>query len=294
VSSVDDRIQQGDFAGALGLIAPQIAEPTPDPGQLLLAFNLEVRLQRFDSAEQRIRRLIEVAPQLSDAMNAFARTARAERMATERMSNPELAKKRSGLGMPPPHALAYVKAAVCHAMKDHAGAKAALAEAVPFTPATPGTLTWRSGKTARFTNLTDSDALTGPILPCYEGDSVIDLAYVELKSVTFGDGRTSFDFMWIPTEIVPVRGKPLVVKVPAFHVGTGIAEMDIVRTGQMTTWDRSAGYARAVGQRDLEMFTADGGKSMVGILQVRRIDFDPPAPIAGADKPKGFWKKLFG
>ena len=292
--TVDDLIQQGDFAGALQMIAPAITGPSADPGQLLLAFNLEVRLQRFDAADQTIRRLMQIAPQVADAMAAFARNARAERSATQRMTDPTLAGKRAGIGMPPPHALAFVKAAVLHAMKDHAGAAAALAEVKPSIPATPGTMTWRAGRTARFANLSDSDELTGPILPCYDGEHVLDLAYVELKSITFLDPKTSFDMMWIPTEIEPVRGNPLRVKVPAFHVGTGVADMDMVRTGQMTTWDRTHGYAQAIGQRDLELFDPEGGKSMVGILQVRRIEFDAPAPGATADKPKGFWKKLFG
>lgn len=296
MATVDDHIQKGDFTGALEMIAPQLTGPSADPGQLLLAFNLEVRLQRFDAAEQTIQKLIARAPELSDAMGGFARTAHAERTATERMTNPELAQKRAGVGAPPPHALAYVKAAVLHAMKDHAGAAAALAEAIPSTPATPGTMTWRSGRTGPFTTLTDSDELTGPILPCYAGDTLLDLAYSQLRSITFGDARTSFDFMWIPTEIVPLTGTPMVVKVPAFHAGTGVAGMDMVRTGQMTTWDRTHGYAQAIGQRDFKLFNADGGMSMVGILQVRRIDFTAPAvaPAHGGDKPKGFWKKLFG
>jgi protein involved in temperature-dependent protein secretion len=291
--TIDDRIQQGDFVGALGLIAPAITGPSPDPGQLLLAFNLEVRLQRFDAADQTIRRLMQIAPQVADAMAAFARNARAERTATQRMTDPAIAGKREGLGMPPPHALGYVKAALLHAMKDHAGAVAALAEVKPTVPATPGTMTWRAGRTARFANLSDSDELTGPILPVYDGETVLDLAYVELKSITFHDAKTSFDMMWIPTEIEPVRGNPIRVKVPAFHVGTGVAGMDMVRTGQMTSWDRTYGYALAIGQRDFELFNPEGGKSMVGILQVRRIEFDPPAAGAPADKPKGFWKKLF-
>jgi len=292
--TADELVESGDFVGALRAIAPDLAGATPDPANLLLAFNLEVRLQRFDAAEASIRRLIQQEPKLSDAMTAFARTGRAERKATERMTNPDIAGKRGGIGMPPPHALLYVKAAVHHAMKDHAIAAAALAEAAPITPATPGTLTWKNGRTGRFTNLSDSDELTGPILPCYEGDAVLDLTYLELKSITFSDPRTSFDVMWIPTELVPVSGKPLHVRVPAFHVGTGVADMDMVRNGRMTTWNRSHGYALAIGQRDFQLFDADGGKSMVGILQVRRIDFDAPVRGAGGDKPKGFWKKLFG
>ena len=66
-----------------------------------------------------------------------------------------------------------------------------------------------------------------------------------------------------------------------------------VRTGQMTTWDRAAGYALGLGQRDFKLSNDTGGGSMVGILQVQRIDFDVKAG-AEPEKPKGFWKRLFG
>lgn len=291
--TIDQRIQQGDFEGALALVYKQLVGPRPDPGDCLLAFNLEVRLQRFDAAEQAIRRVIELAPEVAGPMSVLARNARAEAVATARMTNPAAAGKRAGIGAPPPYAFAFVKAAVHHAQRDHAGAAAALAEAKPMTPASPGTLTWRNGRTARFVDLVDSDDLTGPILPCYDGDAVLDLAYTQLRSVTFLDGRTSFDMMWIPTQIVMTTGEPLTAKVPALYVGTGVAADGGVRTGQQTTWDHAHGYAQAIGQRDFKVITPSGGMSMVGIWQVRRIEFDVQAKAAaGAEKPKGFWKRL--
>jgi protein involved in temperature-dependent protein secretion len=292
----EQQMQDGDFEGALALLRQQTAGPRPDPGLLLTVFNLEVRLQRFEAADQAIRRVIELAPQVAAPMTAFARSARAEAVATRRMTDPTVAGRRAAVIAPPPFALAFVQAAVRHAQRDHAGAAAALAEAKAMTPATPGTLTWRNGRTARFADLVDSDDLTGPILPCYDGETVLDLAYCQLTSVTFGDGGTSFDVMWLPTQIVLANGKQIAVRVPAYHVGTGVADDPSIRTGEMTMWDHSHGYAQAIGQRDFKVVNAEGGMSMVGILQVRRIDFDAPqrataTPDAG--KPKGFWKRLF-
>ncbi|MEO8701297.1 MAG: type VI secretion system accessory protein TagJ [Kofleriaceae bacterium] len=289
--TAEDRMQQGDFEGALGILVAQNAAQ-PDPGQLLMQFSLEVRLQRFAAADQTIRRIVQLAPEVAGPMQSFAANARAEAAATARMTDPSLAGRRAGIGMPPPHALAYVKAAVHHAQGDHAGVVAALAEAKPLTPATPGTFTWRSGRTARFASLVDSDDLTGPILPCYERDTVLDLAYTQLRSITFGEMKTSFDVMWIPAQIVPVEGNPMIVKVPAYHVGTGVAREASLRSGQMTMWNHDRGYAEAIGQRDFAMLTAEGGKSMVGILQVGKIEFDA-VTATSASKP-GFFKKLFG
>ena len=294
--TIEEHVQQGDYRGALELLAPQLAEPAPDPGLVLMAFNLEVRLQRFDAAARSIRRLLGLAPAAAASITMFERNARAEAMATARLTDPQLAGRRSGIGAPPAHALAYVKAAVHHAEHDHAGAAAALAEARQVTPATPGLLTWRNGRTARFADLTDSDDLTGPILPCYDGETLLDLPYLQLRSVTFLDARTSFDVMWIPAGIVPVTGSPMIVKVPAYHPGTGVATTPEVRIGRLTMWDHSRGYAQAIGQRDLKLITPDGSAAMVGIQQVRSIELDAaaPAPTTATGKPKGFWKKLLG
>ena len=295
--SIENLVQQGDFEGALALLTQENAVARPDPGQLLMAFNLEVRLQRFEAAEASMRRLIQLTPDLAEPMEALSRTARAEAVATARLVDPAVAGRRAALGTPPPHGLVYVKAAVLHAQKDYAGAAAALEEAKAQTPAATGTMTWKNGRTARFLDLTDTDELTGPILPCYSGDTVLDLPYSQLRSVNFLEGRMSFDVMWMPAEIVTTTGKSLTLRVPAFYVGTGKAEMPQARTGQMTLWERSHGYAQGIGQRDFKVSTEGGGMSMVGILQIRRIDFDvkPGAATEGEpEKPKGFWKRIFG
>ena len=292
--SVDECIQSGDFEGALALLSAQTAGPQADPGLLLTTFSMEVRLQRFDAAEVSMRRLLAAAPQVADRMSQFGRTGRAEAAATARLTNPAVAGKRATIGMPPPHAMVYVKAAVLHAQKDHAGAAAALAEARPLTPATAGTMTWGNGRTARFLDLTDSDDLTGPNLPCYDGETPLDLPYSELRSVHLLFGSTSFDVMWIPTDVVMVDGKALKVRVPSSYLGTGRAADPGVRTGGQTMWAREHGYAQAMGQRDFKATMEGGGDSMIGILQVKRIDFENQARPAPAPEKKGFWKSLFG
>lgn len=288
--TVEQHMERGDLAAALELLTAQIAGNAPDPGQVLMAFNLEVRLQRFDAADRTIHRLFQLAPQLAGPLGEFAANARAEARMVARQTDPAIAGKRAGIGMPPPHALTYVKAAVHHAQRDYPTVVAALAEARQHTPKTAGTLIRRGGAAVTFTDLVDSDDLTGPILPCYEGDAVLDLAYSELRSITFLDRRTSFDTMWVPAEIVPVTGKPLRAKVPAFYAGTFVASDRTVRSGSVTLWDHAHGYAEAIGQRDLKLIGPENRTSMVGILQVQRIEL---APAAAPAKPKGFWKKMF-
>ncbi len=291
--SIEQSIEQGEFEAALSLLAQATAGPRPDPGQLLTTFNLETRLQRFDAAEASMGRLLAAAPQVAPVMERYRLAARAEAAATARLTNPALAGQRKALGAPPPYALAYVKAAVHHAQKDYAGAAAALAEARAHTPPITGTLTWANGRSARFTDLTDSDDLTGPTLPCYDGATLLDVPYGQLRAVNFLECKTSLDVMWMPTELITAGGKALTVRVPSYYTGTGKAQMGMVRTGQMTTWEREIGYAQGLGQRDFKVTTADGGSLMVGMLQVVKIELDVQAG-AEPEKPKSFWKRIFG
>ncbi len=192
--------------------------------------------------------------------------------------------------------MAYVKAAVHHAQRDYAGAAAAIAEGKAHTPPASGSLTWVNGRTARITDLTDSDDLTGPNLPFYDGGTLLDVPYSQLRSVTFLDPKTSLDVMWLPAEVVAANGKGYMLKVPSYYVGTGRAQMGGVRTGQETMWDREHGYAQGLGQRDFKATMAEGGGvSMVGILQLRKIELDVQAGAkVEEEKPKSFWKRLFG
>jgi protein involved in temperature-dependent protein secretion len=228
-------------------------------------------------------------------------TARAEAAATARLTDPVQASRRRSLIAPPPHAVWYTRAAVCHAQEDNAGVAAALAEAKAVTPATSGTLTWTGGRTARFIDLTDIDDLTGPMLPCYHRDQISDLPYSQLRSVELLEPKTSFDVMWLPADVVPVNDKALLFRVPAYYVGSGTVGMREVRTGEETICEHSRGYARGLGQRDFKVTMENGGPVLVGILNVKRIDFDvratqPAEPVGGSDldvKPS-FWKRLFG
>lgn len=293
--SIEQHIEQGEFEQALALLVQATSGPSPDPGQLLMIFNMEVRLQRFAAAEATMRRLCAAAPQVAPVMERYRVAAQAEAAATARLTDPALAGKRKAMGMPPPYALAYVKAAVHHAQRDHAGVVAALAEAKTYTPAASGMLTWVSGKTVRFTDLIDSDDLTGPNLPFYDGSTVLDVPYSQLRSVTFLDPKTSFDVMWLAAEVVTADGKALTLRAPSFYTGTGVAQEGPVRTGQMTSWKHDHGYAQGIGQRDFKVTTAEGGSLLVGILQLRKIELDVRAGAkVEEEKPKSFWKRLFG
>ena len=275
----DQLIEQGDFEGALDVLRQATSGPGADPPQLLSRFSMELRLQQFDAAESTMQRLCAAAPEAAPVMSELGKTARAERMAIERLSDPALATKRATVGMPPPHAVALVKMALAHAQRDTEAAKAALAEVRSMTPATSGTLVRKNGATVRFTNIVDSDDLTGPTLPVYEGSQLLDIAYSDLRSINLADPKTSFDVMWPRAEIILVTGEVLRVRVPALYPGSGTSGDKFMRTGRMTTWSRDKGYAEGHGQRDISLTTAEGN-AIVGLLSITSITFDNPMRAA--------------
>lgn len=275
----DQLIEQGDFEGALALLRQSTSGAQAEPPALLSQFSMEIRLQEFDAAEKTMQRLIAAAPETAVVMNQLAAAGRAERIAVTRLSDATLAGKRSTVGIPPPYAVALVKAAVLHAQGDHSGAKAAIAEAKGITPATSGTAVQKRGSTIRFTSITDTDELTGATLPVYDGPQVLDIAYSEIHSIHFDNPRTSFDVMWPRAEITVVSGDVIRGRVPALYPGSGRAGEGELRTGQMTMWSRDKGYAQGIGQRDLSFTTAEGNP-IAGLLSISSITFDNPLRAA--------------
>jgi protein involved in temperature-dependent protein secretion len=271
----DQLIEQGDFEGALEVLRQSTSGARAEPAALLSQFSMEVRLQQFDAAETTIQRLCAVAPETAEVMKHFAATARAERIAIQRLSDPTLAGKRSAPGLPPPYSLALVKASLLHAQGDHVGAKAAIAEANGLTPPISGTVVQKNGSTIRFTKITDTDDLTSATLPVYEGSQVLDIGYSEIHSIYFDNPRTSFDVMWPRAAITLVTGEIIRGRVPALYPGSGRAGEKALRTGQMTMWSRDKGYAEGIGQRDLSLTTANGS-SIMGLLSIASITFDNP------------------
>ena len=276
--SVEADLERGELESGLQRLRQ---EASSDPGRLLMAYQLELRTHRFDDAARTLARIVQLDPRFAPAAKDLELSANAERLRLARATDATVAGKRSALAPPPPFALELVRAAVSHARGDAAATKDALASAEAHRPKTPGTLTWTDGRTKTFTDLVDTDDLTGATLPCFEAGQLLDVPFVEIRSIVFSEPRSSFDSLWAPAEVVTRSGERLHVRVPALYVGAGVHPEPSVRLGTMTTWDHDRGYAIASGQRDFKLTTSDGGMSMVGLRQIARIDFEGPAMTAG-------------
>lgn len=277
--TLEALLTTGDLEEGLRLVRAQLTANPSDAGLLLTAFSLQVRLHLFDEADAGLQRLLALAPQAAQGLSAYGRYARAEKARLARLTDPQLAGARSALLPPPPHLLSYSAAAVQHAQGHREAAAAALAEAEASRPRTPGTLTQTSGRSTRFVDLVDPDALTGATFPCFGGDALLDVPFSQLRVARFPRGSTALDSLWLPAELVLADGQLAHVRVPSLYPGSGVSPHAGARAGRSTLFFYDAGYAVGAGQRDLELIDEDGGKILVGILSVARLDFDAPASL---------------
>jgi protein involved in temperature-dependent protein secretion len=269
-------VHGGEFVAALaGLRQENLALEQPEVSALLLQFDLEVQLQQVVEAQTTATRLALVHPAWQQAAAGLQKTARADATAALRLSDAKLAGNRNNIGMPPPHAVEYMQAAVMHAQQRHDEAAELLTSAASQAPRTAGTVSRRNGHSFSFTHVVDSDDLTGAIFPVFNGEDVLDIAFCQIRSIAALPRRSSFDSTWMPVEIRLIDGQSFQCRHPAKYAGSALAHEPAVRTGRTTMWNRSLGYAIAIGQRDLQFTKLDGGTALIGILQIARIDFAP-------------------
>lgn len=291
MKQIEQHLAEGDFLEALRLIEAELAR-TPSAERLLMSFNVRVRLEDYDGAQRALEEMEKLDPGVADGVTFLHHCAELERLHSLRRKDAELAKERGALKEPQPFSRSYLQAAVRHATGEFSEAARALEEGARSAPKVPGTLTRTNGTRVRFSDLTDSDELTGPHLPCFQGGTVLDVPFSELRSIQFDKPNSSMDVVWVPAALQTLDGGKFETRVPSLYPGTGLHGHAPVRLGEMTVWHHEPhGYAVAFGQRDLKLTHEEGGMGMVGLLQVARIDFEEAGK---SEVKKSFWSKLFG
>ncbi|NTX58093.1 type VI secretion system accessory protein TagJ [Myxococcus sp. CA039A] len=298
MKQIEQHLAEGSFQEALRLIEAEVSK-APSGERLLMAFNVRVRLEDYDGALRALEDLEKLEPEVSEAVTFLHHCAELERLHSLRRKDAERAKERGALQAPQPFSRAYLQAAVSHAKGEFSDAARALEEGARSAPKTSGMLTRTNGVRVRFSDLTDSDELTGPHLPCFQGGTVLDVPFSELRSIQFEKPKSSMDVVWLPAQFQTLDGREVETRVPSLYPGTGLHDNAPIRLGEMTAWHHDPhGYAVAFGQRDFKLTHEDGGMGMVGLLQVARIDFDGAGrSMSGKPQPqakKSFWSKLFG
>ncbi|MCP3064963.1 hypothetical protein LXT21_39940 [Myxococcus sp. K38C18041901] len=298
MAQIEQLLAKGDFQAALQLIDAELSS-APSADRWLMAFNVRVRLEDFDGALRALDALLKLDPGISDGVTFLRHCADLERLHSLRRKDAALANERGALQAPQPFSRAYLQAAISHAKGEFPDAARALEEGRRTAPKAPGTLTRTNGAHVRFTDVFDSDDLTGPHLPCFQAGTVLDIPYSELASIQFEQPRSSMDAVWVPAVFQTLSGQQFETRVPSRYPGSGLHGNAAVRLGEMSVWEHEPhGYAVGFGQRDFKLAHENGGFGLVGLLQVARIDFDAGGrPTAEEPRPKekkSFWSKLFG
>lgn len=288
---IEQHLAEGDFREALQLLEAELSL-APSTPRWLMAFNVRVRLEDYAGAQRALEELEKLDPGVSDAVTFLHHCAGLERLHSLRRKDAELARERGALREPRPFSRSYLKAAVHHATGGFSEAALALEEGARLAPRVSGTLTRTTGVRVRFSDLTDTDELTGPHLPCFRGGTVLDVPFSDLRAIQFERPNSSMDVVWVPALLQTLDGRELETRVPSLYPGTGLHESAPVRLGEMTAWEHEPhGYAVAFGQRDFKLSHEEGGMGMVGLLQVARIDFDVASQ---PQEKKSLWSRLFG
>lgn len=283
----DEAMQHGEVRQAVEELERELAKDRA-PGMLFMLFELKTVLEDFGAAQAALDELRRLQPHTAPLLDDLGLCLASDRERALRRNTPAMAERRRGVGAPAPFQLALVKAAVLYAQKDKAGAAKAVNEARALMPHASGTLTPRAGEKIRFLDLSDSDDLVGPSIEIVGPEGVVDVSFAQVRSIRLRDINGLQDALWIPAEVETSDGQTIHTRLPSQYPGSGNHGLPQVRLGGATMWDREGGITIGFGQRDLRLITP-AGETMVGLRQVARLDFDPPATSA----KKGFWQKLF-
>jgi len=273
--AIESWIQAGELEKSLDAVERMLAEES-DGGVALLAAVLQTQLERFDTALGTLEALASRAEAWRGLAQELTLCVVAEKMRAERTRDPDAASKRAGIAPPPEFAQWQLEAAVYHAAGEHDEAKEMLERARAAAPTLEGRVIETSGRVMPFTDLCDTDDLTGPMLQAIGPRGLLDIPFSDLASVALRIPRTYHDVLWQVADIETRDGVRVVARIPSRYPGTGLDEDAPVRAGKMTSWDRSRGYAVAVGQRDLRL--EGESATAVGLSEIARIEIDAVAP----------------
>lgn len=268
-----EALREGKTEQARALLEDAIASGDTEPGTRLVLFAARVQLQDWTGAKRALEEVVQLAPNAAELAKKLGASAQAEQIYVKRLADPKLAGERTSFGPPPPHALAWVKAMTEHAGGDFAAAKKTLEQANASRPKSPGVLATRHGDRVPFADILDSDDLTGPTIPLFYDGRVFDVAFSDLKSLTFHEPEDPFEVMWRRVTFEMKSGTRGMVPMPSLYAGSSIDEDPYVRLGRQTSWDHDRGYSVAKGLRDYWVIGGKGERRVMGLDHVARIDF---------------------
>lgn len=270
--TANEALKEGRTEEARAILEAEIKRGDRDPGTYLMLFMATIKLEDFAAAKNVLDEVTKISPDLAPLAKRLTSCAGSEWTYVNRHRDPNVAQQRASFGPPQPFAFAYVKAMALHAAKDHAGAAAALAEAKAARPKTPGILHTTAGDRVPFSDLYDTDDLTGGTLPLFYEGKIYDVPYADMRTVTFHPAEDPFEVIWPRVTFELLTGTKGVVAMPALYAGSSSDADPFVRLGRTTTWDHERGYAVAKGLRDFWVIGPGGEQKMMGLVHFAKLE----------------------
>lgn len=264
-------LKEGNLPEALAALQADIRRQPGEPRLRIFLFQLLCVLGQWERALAQL----QVLGELDAATLPMVQTYRAA-LRCELLRQQVFAGRRAPvvLGDPLPWMVLLIDALRLQAEGQADQAAGNRERAFGLAPAMPGSL---DGE--RFAWIGDADGRIGPFMEAFIDGRYLWLPFQRMRRVEIEPPSDLRDLVWIPASFCWTNGGQTVGLVPARYVDTVTVDDARLLLAQRTDW-LPAPDGAGLGQRLLATDRDD-----VGLLNVRRIDFDDPGTEGAQETP---------
>jgi type VI secretion system protein ImpE len=270
MTSAEDLLAAGDPAGALKQLQQQVRANASDVRLRVFLFQLLAVLGQWQRALDQLK----VCGELDAGTLAMVNTYRPALQCEAVREAVFAGHNTPHVFGPPTQWVALLAQALQSDDQGHAAqAVQARASALEQAPATTGQL---DGKA--FEWLADADSRLGPVLEVIINGRYGWLPFMHLRELSIEPVADLRDLVWAPAHLTFANGGDTVALIPTRYAGSADGGQAPLQMSRTTEWiELAEGQYRGLGQRLLATDAVE-----VGLLEVRRITFDPLPDAAGA------------
>ena len=267
-TSPQDLLAAGDPAGALKALQQQVRAKAADPKLRVFLFQLLCVLGQWQRALDQLKVCGELDASTLAMVGTYEPAIRCEAVREAVFAGKNLPHV---FGPPTPWIALLAQALQLDAQGQPAAAAQARAQALEQAEPSAG----RLGEEP-FNWLTDADSRLGPTLEIIINGRYGWLPMQHVTALKLDAVADLRDLVWAPAQLTFLNGGDTVALLPVRYAGTPLAEGGPLAMSRQTEWlELADGQYRGIGQRVLSSDAAE-----LGLLEVREIHFDTPAPAA--------------
>lgn len=280
--TAEQLLREGKPAEAIAALTPLIKARPADPKLRVFLFQLLAIEGQWERAVTQLSVIGGMDALALPMAQAYREALRCELLRAE-----VFAGRRSPLifGDPEPWIAVLLDAIRAAAEGHFAQASEARDRALAEAPAISGTVSFPKTneadepRTEAFAWLADGDSRLGPVLEAVVNGRYYWIPQSRVRRIDIERPADLRDFVWAPAHFTWANGGDAVGLIPTRYAGSEKQADPLLRLSRKTDWTQAApGYFLGLGQR---MFQSDVGD--YSLLDLARIDFDPPSPESGAD-----------